>query len=58
MQISAALPYITFVLTNVVERSEAKKKKLKQLCRTRWVERIASYENLWELLEKVTFKII
>ena len=46
------------VLTNVVDRSEAKKKKLKQLCRTRWVEIIASFENFWELFEKVTFKII
>ena len=42
----------------IIERSEAKKKKLKQLSKTRWVEGIASYENFWELFEKVTFKII
>ena len=35
----------SFVYTEVIERSEEKKKKWKQLCRTRWVERIASYEN-------------
>ena len=28
-------------------------KKLKQLCRTRWVERIASYQNFWNLLVEV-----
>ena len=42
----------SFVLTNVIDRSEAKKKKMKQLCRIRWVERIASYKNFWELFEK------
>ena len=45
------------MLRNVIERGKGKKKKLKQLCRTTWVDRIASYENFWELFEKVTFKI-
>ena len=44
----------SFVLTNVIDSSDAKKKKLQQLCRTRWVERIASYENFWELFVQVT----
>ena len=30
-----------------------KQKKLKQLCRTRWVERLHSYDNFWNLFEEV-----
>ena len=48
----------SFELTNVIERSEAKKERLKQLSRTRQVERILSFENFWELFEKVTLKLI
>ena len=42
------------VLTSVIDKSDVKKKKLKQLCRTRWVERISSYENFWELFAEVS----
>ena len=46
-------PKRTSVLTAEIERTESKEKKLKQLCRTRWVERIASYQNLWNMLVEV-----
>ena len=44
----------SFVLTNVIDSSDVNKKKPKQLCRTRWVERIALHENFWELFVQVT----
>ena len=46
----------TSVLSRVVSNNESKNKKLKQLCRTRWVERLVSYENIWNLFEEVSLK--
>ena len=43
----------TSVLTEETEASDSEQKKLKQLCRTIWVERIASYQNFWNLLVEV-----
>ena len=45
---------ITSVLTSVIDASNAKKKRLEQLCQTRWVERIASYENFWDLFPEAS----
>ena len=47
-------PQRSSVLTSVIDKSDVKNKKLKQLCRTRWVERISSYENFWELFAEVS----
>ena len=38
------------VLITMIEQSDAK--KLKQLCRIRWVERMSSYNNFWELFQQ------
>ena len=44
----------TSVLNRLIDNSEPKNKKLKQLCGTRWVECITSYENIWNLFEEVS----
>ena len=50
-------PRESSILGTVIDKSDAKKKKLKQLCRTRWVERISSYENFWDLFAEVIVNI-
>ena len=42
----------TSVLTEETEASDSEQKKLKQLCRTRWVERIASYQIFLEFISR------
>ena len=46
-------PQRNSILTSIIDASDASKKTLKQLCRTRWVERISSYESFWDLFCEV-----
>ena len=51
-------PQRNSVLAQVTDNNDSKNKKLKQLCRTRWAERIASYDNLWNLFEEVSVSFL
>ena len=47
-------PQRNSVLAQVIDNNDSKNKKLKQLHRTQWVERIAPYDNFWNLFEEVS----